>query len=455
MGSATKRRAVIAAAAVAMSLFSAAGTSPAPAATSTVAALPPTGAGIDVSFPQCAAGSHVDLPANVPFAIVGVNGGKASTINRCFQSEYNSALLLAGLTEQPHASVYVNTGNPSLAATWWPSDNRTQSGSAVFNPNGTCAHKAGAACAYVYGYSMAQADYRRVRRLWRPAHLWWLDVETTNSWQYADVTANAATLSGMVDYFEGKGLTVGIYSTSYQWKKIAGVSSATSDLAGLPSWLAGGSQFGAPADCEKSPLTPGGRVVLVQYVMEVDNDFSCHVFPGVGASISPAASVAAGTVLTAISGRWAASGVSYTYAWSRDGHPIPDATGRTYTAAASDLDAAITVTITGRKSAYSTMSATSSPVTVLDTLKTANVAISGSPSSGHLLTVKTGSWGPGAVGFSYSWYRGTTLVSSGASATSYFLTSADAGQIITVTVTGSKPGFAPASESASSARIQP
>src|ERR1019366_1902992 len=131
------------------------------AAGATALSLPATGAGIDISYPQCVRGSHVDLPANIPFAVIGVNGGDASTSNPCFSSEYNSAFLLGGTTDQPHASVYVNTGNPALAAAWWPSSDHTQAGTAVVNPNGSCENLAGAACAYVYGYSMAQADYRR------------------------------------------------------------------------------------------------------------------------------------------------------------------------------------------------------------------------------------------------------------------------------------------------------
>jgi hypothetical protein len=63
--------------------------------------LPSLGTGVDISFPQCAARSHIALPAQFSFAIVGVNGGTASRLNPCFRSEYNSALLLAGPTEQP------------------------------------------------------------------------------------------------------------------------------------------------------------------------------------------------------------------------------------------------------------------------------------------------------------------------------------------------------------------
>jgi hypothetical protein len=415
-------------------------------------ALPPTGAGVDISYPQCASHSHVELSANVPFAIVGVNGGVASTSNPCFLSEYNSALLLAGTTQQPHAAVYVNTGNPSLAATWWPSADRTQSGSRVFNPNGTCAHEAGAACAYIYGYSMAQADYRRVHdALVRVPAMWWLDVETSNTWQ-SDVVANSASLIGMVDYFESRGLEVGIYSTSYQWGKIAGATLPASHLAGLPSWLAGGSAVGAPAGCEKPPLTPGGRVAMVQYVTNLDNDYSCESFGHASVTVAPDSASVVGTELLATTGDWA-YGVGYAFQWTSNGVPIPGATSSAYITAAADVGTNVAVTVTGSKPGYSSSTVTSAGVQVLGALAPTAVTVSGSPVVGQALTASTGEWGPAPVTLTYRWYRGATLVSSGRSATTYSLTSADAGQFITVTVTGTEPGYAPVTESAITTRV--
>jgi hypothetical protein len=345
-----------------------------PPATRTAAMVttaPPTvspslaGAGIDISFPQCLRASHVDLPANISFAVVGVNGGVASTSNRCFASEFSSASLLGGSTEQPHAAVYVNTGNPGLAAAWWPSSDLTQAGTPVVNPNGSCDHLAGAACAYVYGYSMAQADYRRVRStVVQPPTLWWLDVETSNTWQ-PDLVANAASLSGMVDYFTSQHRKVGLYSTPYQWGKIAGVTAATSDLAGLPSWLAGGSYIGAPADCERSPLTRNGRVAMVQYVLQFDNNFSCHRFGRISASILPAGQSVVGSELTAVSGTWDPSDVSYSYQWSRNGAVIAGATSNTYLPTALDVGGIVTVAITGLESGFSAASKTSNGVAIV------------------------------------------------------------------------------------------
>jgi hypothetical protein len=340
----------------------------APASGASRPALPPTGAGLDISFPQCAPRSHIDFPTDIAFAVVGVNGGIASKSNPCFLSEYEFALLLSGNTEQPHASVYVNTGNPALGGAWWPTRDRTQAGSEVENPNGACAGLAGAACAYVYGYSMAEADYRRVSKsLSRVPDLWWLDVETSNTWQ-PDVTANAASITGMVDYFQSKGLQVGLYSTSYQWNRIAGVTSLDSHLAGLQSWLAGASYWGAAADCERSPLTPGGTVTMVQYVSILDADYSCHRLRTSIPSISPGTGSVVGTELTAVSSSWAPGTVSYSYQWNRDGSAIPGATSISYIVTAADAGDYITVTITGRESGFSTAAQQSSGIQILATL---------------------------------------------------------------------------------------
>jgi hypothetical protein len=157
---------------------------------------------------------------------------------------------------------------------------------------------------------------------------------------------------------------VGVYSTPYQWKRIAGVTEATSDLAGLPSWLAGGSYFGAPADCERSPLTPNGRVAMVQYVMHLDNDYSCQRFGATTAAISPAVGAVAGSELTAVSGTWALGGVSYSYQWNRSGSPIAGATSINYRPTELERGTQLTVTITGLKSGYSAATNTSSAVCV-------------------------------------------------------------------------------------------
>ncbi len=227
--------------------------------------------GNDVSWPQCDA----KLPRNQAFAIVGVNGGLANNTNPCFATQMSWAATSTGGTGQPRVALYVNTANPGHAGSWWPTSN-AYAGRMIWNPYGTCAGAEDRACAYMYGFAKAY-DNVKYRGVQNPsAHLWWLDVETINTWS-SDKAANAATLEGMTAYYKSIGARVGLYSTGYQWNMIVGQVSATSNLRGLPSWLAGANGVtGAKGMCSWPALTPGGKVTMTQYVSNnLDYDYSC------------------------------------------------------------------------------------------------------------------------------------------------------------------------------------
>jgi hypothetical protein len=236
-----------------------------------------TATGNDVSWPQCGR----TLPSGQAFGIVGVNNGLANNFNPCFASQLSWAEASSGGTSMPKAALYVNTANPALTGSWWPTDNTYPMGSPVAVPAryGTCRHDDGPACAYVYGYAKAYDDVAAVAAGGHhPASYdWWLDVETSNSWE-GSTTSNRADLEGMTDYLDSQGIRVGVYSTAYQWKTIVGAVGAvgTSSLDGLPSWIAGARNLkGAQANCATTPLT-GGKIVVTQYVSgSFDYDYSC------------------------------------------------------------------------------------------------------------------------------------------------------------------------------------
>lgn len=224
--------------------------------------------GNDVSWPQCS--KHMSLPAGQAFGIVGVNGGLANNTNACLAQELSWANTSGGGTGQDKVALYVNTANPgNLSVTDWP-----QSGTSV--KYGDCVNGADdQACAYVYGWTMAQLD-ATTRGVASPSsYKWWLDVETDNSWE-TNTANNSADLEGMADYFQSISARVGLYSTSFQWQQIAGTVSDTSSLHGLDSWLPGSNSLSdAQATCSQPPLT-GGTVTLTQYVSKrIDYDFSC------------------------------------------------------------------------------------------------------------------------------------------------------------------------------------
>ena len=227
--------------------------------------------GNDVSWPQCGG----SLPQGQAFAIVGVNNGLANGTNPCLAEQLAWADLSTGGTGQPDVALYVNTGNPELAGSWWPRDNE-YGGKLVDNSYGTCDGTATAACAYMYGYAKAYDD-ANIRGIENAStYLWWLDVEFGNSWS-TDKNANRADLEGMTAYFQSIGATVGLYSTSYQWGEIVGAVQPDSNLYNLQSWIPGARTVkAAKTNCSAAPLTGGGEVTLTQFVSKgFDYNYSC------------------------------------------------------------------------------------------------------------------------------------------------------------------------------------
>jgi hypothetical protein len=237
--------------------------------------------GYDVSHPQC----RQSLPTGQPFAVVGVNGGVATTGNPCLTSQLQWAWRSTGaVAAQPRAQLYLNTANPGEIrelVTTWPGSGST--------PYGDCDGRNSTACSWQYGWERARTS---VASFFVPAaqsaavdaspasYTWWLDVESANTWQTptaAGQARNRATLEGMAAYLRTRGGSVGLYATPADWRLIAGTVTWDSNLYRLPSWLPGeSSQAGATAACRKAPLTNGGRVALAQFVSDGwDGDVSC------------------------------------------------------------------------------------------------------------------------------------------------------------------------------------
>ncbi|MGI8419499.1 MAG: hypothetical protein ACR2LN_02535 [Candidatus Levyibacteriota bacterium] len=262
--------------------------SPTPTVTLTPTPTPTvTKVGNDISYPQC----DKTLPTGYGFGIVGVNGGIASTTNPCLSSELQWADKSLGTANQAKIQIYINTGNPGgLNTLTWPKNNTDPAGNVTSNPYGTCDGSDSNACAWQYGWNRAVDD---VQSRFVPAaqsagisvtpsdYPWWLDVETVNSWKDdgsdAAYQSNRADLEAMVSYFQSRGITVGIYSTSYQWKIIVNNIPSGSNLNALHNWLPGASDLtGAQTNCSLSALTSGGSVTMTQYTANnFDYDYSC------------------------------------------------------------------------------------------------------------------------------------------------------------------------------------
>lgn len=146
-----------------------------------------------------------------------------------------------------------------------------------------------------------------------------------------------------------------------------------------------------------------------------------------------------GKPLTASTGSWWPTPTSYGYRWRRDGVAISGATSRTYTPTVGDAGHSLTVTVTARRTGYTSASARSAPVGI-PIHATTRPSISGNPTVWRTLTVMVGSWTPQPSSYAYRWYRDGVAI-SGATGRSYQLRSADRGHAVKARVTARRTGM--------------
>ncbi len=234
-----------------------------PTATDTPTPTPTvTKVGNDISYRQC----NNSFPSGQGFGIVGINGGLATTTNPCLSTQLLWAEQSLGTQNQAKVQVYVNTGNPGgLNTPSWPKNNTDPSGNTAPNPFGTCDGSDSTACAWQYGWNRAVDD---VQNKFIPAA------------QASALQRNRVDLEAMVSYFQSRGISVGIYSTNFQWGTIVGDVPSGSNLNGLHNWRPGASDLsGAQSNCSLTSLTSGGSVSLTQFTLNnFDYDYSCLSF---------------------------------------------------------------------------------------------------------------------------------------------------------------------------------
>jgi hypothetical protein len=146
------------------------------------------------------------------------------------------------------------------------------------------------------------------------------------------------------------------------------------------------------------------------------------------------------------------SGVTFSYQWLRNGQPILSGNLRYYLIQASDSGSFITVKTIASKPGYENHEVISEVQVALRVYgKTGLPVVSGSPVVGGVLNASTGVWDAG-VGFSYQWLRNGQPIANANGAT-YMLKAADVNSNVNVSVTGSKSGYQPATESSSAVSI--
>lgn len=204
--------------------------------------------GNDVSWPNCSA----KPPFGAPFGIVGVTGGLVYQPNPCLflESHWFNKL-----------SLYMNTGYAGKEVA-------EKFASAPIH----CRTSNEACLAYNYGYNAGVYALNYAATQYVHSNIWWLDVETENSWS-TNAAFNRASLSGMVAAIQRYTLLpiIGFYSYPGQWSVI------TADWKnGYPNWVATGSDkyWTAISFCKGQSFN-GGPTWLTQYTTRLDNDYAC------------------------------------------------------------------------------------------------------------------------------------------------------------------------------------
>lgn len=151
---------------------------------------------------------------------------------------------------------------------------------------------------------------------------------------------------------------------------------------------------------------------------------------------------ALGNTLTARANQWAPTPVTLSYQWKRDGVAISGVGATTYKIASADIGKKITVTVSGKKTGYTTQSRTSPATTAVTAKYFAAKApvVTGTVQAGKTLTAAVGNWVPSPDTYKYVWKRSGVVI-SGATAKSYLLTGSDVGKKLTVTVSGTRSGY--------------
>jgi uncharacterized protein YjbI with pentapeptide repeats len=159
-----------------------------------------------------------------------------------------------------------------------------------------------------------------------------------------------------------------------------------------------------------------------------------------------------GQTLTAATGTWD-TGVALGFQWLRDGVSIEGATNSTYLLSAADSGRQLAVSVIGEKTGY----VIDTKVSVAQTVEAGVLSNAPTPTTsgkfkvGQALTAIAGGWDVG-VALSYQWLRGGTII-SGATAATYTTTPSDLDKQISVRVTGTLGGYAPATTSSVSTKV--
>jgi hypothetical protein len=206
--------------------------------------------GYDINWPQC--GATLPGPPSYPastrsyaVAVVGVDGWGDGHDNSCLS------------TEAAWGSRAQNTGGQSYELYMLLNAPASSSTIDWTGPAGDCHNlTSGSAAwqnclAYNYGWNAAADAHAYATSQGASAEVWWLDIENTSCangnfnggfgtpWS-CNTELNDQTLQASINALHGVGITVGVYSTSLQWRGIMGsYVPHEGSMGAIPLWIAG------------------------------------------------------------------------------------------------------------------------------------------------------------------------------------------------------------------------
>ena len=222
---------------------------------------------------------------------------------------------------------------------------------------------------------------------------------------------------------------------------------------------------------------PIHKSVVVVAALSFFTTFAGSGFAGGGPGQQPPSLVSApaisgtamaGQTLTAAAGSWKGVSLSYAYQWKRCDlsgggcNPVGGATATTYKLGLADVGTTLRVDVTASNkngSATATSPQTAlvapAPAPAAPPANTALPQISGTAQVGQTLTSSTGSWSGSPTSYGYQWQRcGSSCAAiSGATASTYVLTTTDAAATIRVAVTATNSGGSTSATSAATAAV--
>ena len=221
-------------------------------------------------------------------------------------------------------------------------------------------------------------------------------------------------------------------------------------------WLSNNSPINsANASTYALKTTDFGKRISVRVVATLSGYTTTTVTSTQTSAISPGVSFAStstptisgfavvGQTLTASAGSWDPE-PSFSYQWLASNRVITGANGSTYVVRSADLNKPITVRVTATKAGYAATSlvsaATSAVTRTMPFTQAPTPTITGSTILGQTLTASVTGWNPQPTGFTYQWLRNGSNINR-ATGSTYTLTSADLGRLISVRVVATLSGY--------------